>query len=178
MSNRQNMASNALVNKEQLNVLYKEYTRKRGKLYRTLQGKGLIYGGFVPKTSYEEFKNNFMGAYGKLADKGLTPTTTQVIKEMIDNELYTASEKEVARDVKALGIGKDVVRAYGGLLKTKEDIANFDLNEVPEQHRAHTKTLMDNRTAIMNYDDALKAQGLTGEERAKAIGVMFFGSPE
>ena len=178
MSNRENMAANALVNKEQLNVLYKEYSRKRGKIYSTLQGKGLIYGGFVPKTSYEEFKNNFMGAYGKLADKGLSPTTTQVIKEMIDNELYTASEKEAARDVKALGISKEVIRAYGGLLKTKEDIANFDLNEIPEQYRAHTKILMDNRTDIVNYNDELKAQGLTSEERANKIGVMFFGSPE
>lgn len=178
MSNRQNMATDALMNKEQLNVLYKEYTRKRGKIYSTLQGKKLIYGGYIPKTSYEEFKNNFMGAYGKLADKGLSPTTTQVIKEMIDNELYTASEKEAARDMKAFDINKEVIRAYGGLLRTKEDLVSFDLNEVPEQYRDHAKTLIDNRLAIIKYNEELKAEKLNSEKRAHKIAVKFFGSPE
>lgn len=182
--NRQNMASGALMSKEQLNVLYKEYNRKRGKLYSTLQGKGLVYGGSIPKTPYEEFSSNFLGAYGKLVDRGMTPTTTEVLKEMIDNELYTASDLEVKRDTevkteeKTYNINSEVLRAYGGFLKTKEDIDNFDLMQVPERYRKDTEELIALRLAIHEENLRLKLKGVKTEDRIKKIGQMFFGSPE
>lgn len=187
--NRQNMASNALMNKEQLNVLYKEYNRKRGKLYSTLQGKGLVYGGYIPKTPYEEFRNNFLGAYGKLVDRGVTPSTTEVLKEMINNELYTASDLEVKRDThvvmkekekedRVYDINPEVLRAYGGLLKKKEDIDDFDLMQVPERYRKDTQDLIELRLAIHKENLRLKEKGVKTEDRIKKIGQMFFGSPE
>lgn len=167
-----------IMNEKELKRLYKIYAKRRSTIYEAQKKEGLVYGGPIRRTSFEDFNANFIGAYNKLADKGIVASASQTINEMIDNEIFTGSKAEAKRDAKTLDINPEVVRAYGGLLKNAEDLAGFDLMQVPEQYRGDVSKLIAHREAISQTNEMLKAQGYTGAERAKIIGHLHYGSPE
>lgn len=109
--------------------LYKTYEKEFYNAKRAAEKKGLFFN-WDTKMSFQDFKSFFETHKTSMIEKGQNPSSIEIVKAMVDDQRYTASEKQAKAILKALrakGLKSDLatVRTYAGYymgLDVDEDI--------------------------------------------------------